>query len=288
MHENGKKLLSLMFKEGETVCVSNAKYSYHSLSLENILDNRVVLLSPNPSAPIRKADSSELIFVALNPIKGFREDANCTSFRNFLIEIDTGPLAQQLDFIKKLGMPYSAAVFSGNKSIHFLISLSEDLPNIKIYKKMGKWILNIITLADQNTFYPSISIRIPGAVRSETGKAQQLVDFKGKVSISELSAWLAKHPSAKPKEYVKKPLSEVPDFDRISPWVIKKLRHGLDKNVGRNKQWFSIAANFAQAGYDEDDIISILSKYFQEESDFEEKEFLTAIASGYRHIHSRE
>lgn len=288
MHENGKKLLSLMFKEGETVCVSNAKYSYHSLSLENILDNRVVLLSPNPSAPIRKADSSELIFVALNPIKGFREDANCTSFRNFLIEIDTGPLAQQLDFIKKLGMPYSAAVFSGNKSIHFLISLSEDLPNIKIYKKMGKWILNIITLADQNTFYPSISIRIPEAVRSETGKAQQLVDFKGKVSISELSAWLAKHPSAKPKEYVKKPLSEVPDFDRISPWVIKKLRHGLDKNVGRNKQWFSIAANFAQAGYDEDDIISILSKYFQEESDFEEKEFLTAIASGYRHIHSRE
>jgi hypothetical protein len=286
LHSTGVQLLNLMFRPGETICVSPNQFAYHSMPLENAMSDKVTLLSPNPKVPIEYVHSDQLLFVALNPIEGFRNDINCKAYRNFLIEMDIGPLKDQMDYIKEIEMPYSACVFSGGKSLHFLISLDTDLPNAEIYRKFAVWTLSIATLSDQNCQNPSRSIRVPGAER-EPGKFQRLVEIKGPVKLSDFAAWLGRYPHLKPKEKEKRPRSENADFDRLKPWVVQRLQSGLDPTKGRNKQWFSIACEFALAGYNEDDTIEILSGFFNEERDFKEREWLTALRSGFKYIYDR-
>lgn len=286
MHDSGKQLLELMFKEGETICVSPNQFAYLSVPLRYAMNGKLTLVPNEDNKPFCYPDSNELLLVALNPIKGNREDLNCTAYRNFLIEIDTGSLQEQMAYIEKLRMPFSAAIFSGNKSLHFLIALKDSLPSEKVYRHFAEWILNIVTLADQNTKNPSRSIRIPGAFR-EPGKQQQL--YAGDVKFIELNTlvdWLKLHPNAKPKEREKRIISDKPDFKGIKRWVLKSLYEGV-KPPNRNKQWFTIAVEFALTGYEEDYTINLLSQYFSPENDFKEREWETAIRSGFKYAYER-
>lgn len=295
MNEQGKKLLSLMFRPGETVCVSHNKYGYHSIPLENAMGNSKVTLVPTPDSCAKRdiewnedayeyADTNQLLLIALNPIKGFREDVNAYKFRNFLIEMDYGPLAQQMAYAKQIGLPYSAVVFSGNKSLHFLVSLDTDLPNENVYRVFSEWILNVMTLADQNTKNPSRSIRIPGVER-EPGKKQLLVDIKGPTKMADMVAWLNQFPDSKPKLHEKREISADPDISKVKDWVAKVLVNGITRD--RNKQWFTVACEFALAGYSEDDTIDKLGLYFVPDRDFKEREWKTAIHSAFKYIYSR-
>lgn len=277
MSPEGKKLLQLMFREVENVCVSDSQYGFHSIPLEKLLSNeQVTLVSPNSQFGPRSIDTDKLTMLALNPIQGFREDANCTSFRNFLIEIDTGSIKEQYKYIKALNIPYSAIIFSGNKSLHTLISLEKDLPNEKAYREIAEWILNIVTLADQATKNPSRSIRIPGAYR-EPDKKQSLVEMVGPTSLAALKSWLMSYPASKPKKYEKRQISENPDFSLVKPWAAKLLMDGISED--RNKTWFKVAVEFFLAGYSLDDIIEKLSMYFTPERDFKEREWITTLKS---------
>lgn len=292
MHESAKKLFSLMFRPGETVCVSHNKFGYHSIPLENASVSPVVLVPTEDSLAkrrmsleqgIERIDSSSLTLVALNPIKGYREDANCTSYRNFLIEMDYGPLPEQMAYAKKLGLPYSAVVFSGNKSLHFLVSLDKDLPSESVYRKFSEWILGVVTAADQKTKNPSRQIRIPGAYR-EPGKKQILVDFKGATKVEDLVNWLKLHPDAEPKEVIKKVPSGTRDLSLLPGWVADKLVNGMDPRKGRNQQWFGIAYEFCLAGFSEDDTMDILQEFFAPDRDFKHKEWKTCIRSAFKHV----
>lgn len=275
-----------MFRPGESVCVSNSQYAYHAISLENALSDKVTLVSPNSKVPIRKVDSNELLLVSLNPIDGWRNDLNVKAYRNILVEIDTGSLKEQYDYINNIMMPYSASVFSGGKSLHFLVSLDTDLPNETIYRAFAEWTFKIATLADPDCKNPSRCIRIPGAER-EKGKFQKLVELKGQVKLSDFVNWLHRYPHLKPTKHESKMPSETPNIDKVKPWAINKLVKGLDPNKGRNTQWYAIAYEFGLAGYSESDIIDTLLGFFVEERDFSKKELLSTIKSAYRHIYSR-
>lgn len=286
MHETGKQLINLMFREGETICVSNSKYAYHSVYLESVLGEKVKLVSPNADYGIQEVSTDTLTLVALNPIKGWREDANCTAYRNFLIEMDYGPLAEQLAYANKIELPYSAVVFSGNKSLHFLISLDTDLPSEEVWRTMAEWTLAIATAADQNTKNPSRQIRIPGAFR-EPGKKQLIVENKGATRLKDFADWLAKHPDAKPRPPEKRVISGTADFSKLKPWVPQRLAKGIvGAKSGRNKEWFAIACEFAIAGYSEDDTMDLLSEYFNPDRDFKEKEWKTSIHSAFKYIYA--
>ena len=295
MHETAKQVLSIMFRSGETICVSPNKFGYHSIPLENAMNGPVILVPTADSCAkrnianiedaIERIDPEEITLCALNPIKGYREDLNCTAFRNFLVEMDYGPLADQLAYIKTVGLPYSAAIFSGNKSIHFLVSLDTDLPSESVYRTMSEWILNVLTLADPMTKNPSRSIRIPGAIR-EPGKKQLLIECKGPVKLEDLVAWLKKYPDSKPQEQEPIKISGTPDFARVRPWVCQKLVNGVYP-PNRNRQWFSIAVEFALAGYSEDDTIDLLKSYFSPDRTFRKREWITTIKSAFKWAYSR-
>lgn len=293
MHETGQKLLNLMFRTGETVCVSHNKYGYHSIPLENAFKDEVTLVPTVDSCTKRNLEwgpqhfehvhSDKLTLVALNPIKSWRLDENCTSFRNFLVEMDNFELKAQIEYVKRIGMPYSAIIFSGNKSMHFLISLDTDLPNEKTWRLFEEWILNIAALADQQTKNPSRSIRIPGGQRTEG--LQRLVEFKGPVKITDLAEFLKKHPGAQPKEPEKRPIHKEFNFPGIKDWCIYLLLNGLKDGKGRNNQWYAIAYEFALSGASEDDTIEFLERYFTPERGFKRREWLVTIKSAFKHAY---
>lgn len=284
MHGTGKKLLELMFRPGETVCVSHNKYGFHSLPLESVMaDQDITLVPPSPEHKDEVVHTSELIMLALNPIRGQRLDDNCYAFRNFLVELDFGALSQQKAYIDHIGLPWSACVFSGGKSLHYLISLDQDIPTEAIYRDIYQWMLNILTFADQVTKNPSRGIRIPGAYR-EHDKKQILVGLNGPVKLEELLVWLNRYPSAKPKPVEKRVASGTRDITALKPWVADKLINGLDSRKGRSNQWYSIAYEFALSGFSEDDTIDVLSDYFFPERDFKEREWKGAIKSAFKKV----
>lgn len=280
--EDLKSILALMFDDSDSVCPSNSKWAYHSMPIGSILSGSVCLVSPNEKVYNQVIKSEELTLLAINPINGFRSDSNVTAYRNFLFELDVGTLTSQMRYSKNIGLPYSAAIFSGNKSIHFLVCLDQDLDE-KTYRLLYEWALKIGTLFDQACKNPSRSVRIPGAIRPETGKKQQLIENNGKTKLEDFLTWLSKYEHLRPKAKKKrKSLTSEPDFDMLSPWLKTQLKEGLDFTGGRNQKWFAIFCDFALAGYPEEEAIQILEQHFQEEHDFKEKEWLITAASAYK------
>ena len=287
MHEDGKKLLRLMFDPEDTVCLSDSKFGHHSVPLSSALSGEVTLVSPNESVPIKKVSSDKLIFVAINPIKGFRNDSSVYKFQNFMLECDTGSIQAQVAYLHQLKMPYSAIVFSGSKSAHILISLTKPIEDEKQYRTIYEWILNIGTLFDQACKNPSRSIRVAGAIRPETGEEQHLIDIKDRVVLKDLAFWLMQHPEAKPRKKERPPMSETPDLNKVKPWVMDRLTNGLDPTKGRNQQWFAIAVEFYTSGFSLDNATEIMRHFFVEERDFKEKEWITTLESAYKYAYER-
>ena len=218
MDPKGQSLLNLLFNPGEEVCVSNSQWAYGSIPLETALNGPIELISPNKDISPVHCDSSELLLCSINPIVGFRSDKNVQKFRSYLIEMDEGSLKNQLDYLKYLKMPWSVQVFSGNRSIHTVICLSEDLSDEKTYRSIGDWIFKIVSEADSNCRNASRMVRIPGAYR-EPGKKQRLISIKDRVSHKELFSWLKKYEHLRPQAKEKKIIVQGnEDFSRLSPW----------------------------------------------------------------------
>lgn len=277
-----RNFLSLLFDSGEEICVSDSKYAHMSVPLENLHEKTVRLISSNPAISPKMVGVSQLQLVALNPIKGNREDENCTALRTFLVEIDTIPLKDQYDYVQSMRLPYSMIVFSGGKSLHFGITLSEDLSSLETYKYLATWILNVMSKADQNTKNPSRGIRMAGAMRD--GKEQKLIELKRRIPLGDLNAWLSQFEHLRPPPPAK--YVEVSDkgLDTLPRWVTSALEAGVSSYAvsngeGRNQRWFKIFCEFAKRGFSSEESMGLLQKYFEEESDFKQSEWETIAKS---------
>lgn len=283
MNPDGRSLLRLMFNDGETVCPSNNKYSYHSIPLENAMDGRITLVSKDDTK-LRYCDPSDLILVGINPINGFRLDENVTVFRSFLWEVDVGTIPEQIKYLKALNVPISAQVFSGNKSVHAITVLDEPIENEKTYRYLYEWAHRIITLADKNCKNPSRSIRIPGAYR-EPNKQQRLISIGKRIKTDDFMKWLRKYEHLRPTIKEKRIPTGKGDFGLLSPWARGMISKGVEfSKRGRNQTWYALAMDFALAGYTEEQTIEKLSECFTEERDFKEKEFLVTIGSAFKKV----
>lgn len=282
MKELSKEFLNLFFNKDETICVSDCQGGYHSIKQE--LDE-INLISPKEDKEDRKIKESDVTLVAINPIKGWRRDENVTAYRTFMVECDDMSLEDQYKYIKSMEFPYSYCCFSGGKSLHFGLVLDKDIPSEEIYRHTSQWILNILEKADSNTKNPSRSIRFPGNIRKNTGKEQKLVEMKGRVSLEVLSEWLNRYPSKVPKPMVKKHKNTgSANIKGIGEWAKKALVEGVHNMEGsRNQTWMAIGCEFAMNGFDLDDTIHHLSRYFEEQNDFREREWADAVKSGWNY-----
>lgn len=130
-------------------------------------------------------------FTCINELQDSRSDENVTCFRNFLIEIDKIPLVDQALYIDEIRMPFSAAVFSGGKSIHYVISLEEPCKDEAEYRELASFLIDdIVTLADKSNKNPSRFTRTPDFVRPDTGRKQELLELRGRVTKDEMLEFL--------------------------------------------------------------------------------------------------
>lgn len=281
MNDTSKKLLSLLFKENEEVCVSPNKFGYMSIPLTDLYLGSFVLSPQSEDQRPRTCSPEEIVLVAINPIKGARKDDNVTAFRTFMVELDVGSTKDQFEYIKSKNMPYSACVFSGGKSLHYAITLDQDLPSYKIWRFYAEWILRCVERADQQTKNPSRGIRMAGNLRD--GNLMNLVDYRGPVSLDALKAWLSNYEGLMPVEREKPVIiTQEPDLQILPEWVKNELVTGIDTSKGRNNRWFAIAFECGLHGWDEDGTIDALGYFFQEETSFSRKEWVSAIRQGVK------
>lgn len=237
-----------------------------------------------PSIGQEDIDEVNTRFLSINPLKGdTRNDKLVTAFRSFLIEMDDISVKEQLSIMEERKIPYSLCVFSGNKSLHFVLTLSEDLPNLKIYKFYAEWLLKTIPEADQNTKNPSRGMRFPGVVRPDTEKKQVLVKHKGRVSLEHFIQYLSQFPDQMP---VKKqaPLDDfrpTNDIAAMAKWVKRGLLEGFDFSKGRNQTWFAIGWEYGKCNVDLETTYKSLESRYIEEDTFPRNEWELAVKKGH-------
>lgn len=286
MKQTSDIFLKALFNDGEQICVSPNKYAFSSIP-QDVICESFSLESQNKDREIYTVSEDDLLLVAMNPIKGDRSDRNCTALRTFLIEIDDDDIYDQKKYIEELKMPYTVCVFSGNKSLHYGITLSEDLPSEDMWRDVNEWILNIVTRADQQTKNPSRSIRFPGNKRTD-GKqlVQQLLDIKSRVDLDVLFDWLDQWPDKNPR--IKKARARakmaIPEGNStdLPSWMINNLNEGVGRKGSRNNEWFKIIATLAGRGYSEEGIMAALQFYFVPEHDFGLKEWGVIVKSAVK------
>lgn len=205
--------LKVLFDDGQHSCFGNTTSSYKVSS---------VFSSPQPTE-----------FVCLNALNASvdnepskpwhaptlprRADCNVICFRNFLIECDTLPIDTQLQLMADIKLPYSTAVYSGGKSVHFIVSLQQPLDDIDHYRWLAKQLMDMISQKmpiDVSTKNPSRLTRLGGSWRKD--KEQKILELKPRVKNSDLQAWALKSglldfqppPEPKQKAYYGEPIDE--------------------------------------------------------------------------------
>jgi hypothetical protein len=150
--------------------------------------------------------------------KSIRAGINISNYRNFLFESDKILLEEQLEITPKLfeEFPIRLATYSGSKSIHYIISLSDTLIsgqagldcNNNLYKMYWKGLETVLSskiasllsssdlndtfkenpslIFDQSTKDPVKLSRVPGAFREISGKrVEQKIIQEGELAFSE-------------------------------------------------------------------------------------------------------
>jgi hypothetical protein len=281
MTEEGTNFLKLLFNEGESICVTSGKYGAHSIEQSEIGPS-IPLKTPKKEFTISDTD---ILLVGVNPMNGWKRDSSVTDYRNFMLEFDDGSLESQMTYVKNSGIPYSACVFSGNKSLHFAVALTQGYSE-SIWRFVNQWILNILTVADQQNKSPSRGIRFPGNMRKDGAKKpQKLLEMNKRITQSELNNWLSKHTDKKPQierpqiESYGKFISEA----NLPPFIVLKLQKlQSGEQDSRNSSWFKIASYFAKNNASMESALNICETYFIEENDFKRSELMNCIKSAYR------
>lgn len=161
------KFLSILFDLGEETCFGTSIY------------DTAVYPDPIP----------EDLFFSINPMHTSRNDGNVTCFRNILIEIDSMPLDQQIHYVVEK-IPVTSIVYSGGKSFHFIISLSQPCKDRADYDNLVARIYNFLPLADKSTKNPSRFSRLPGTIRPDTGRLQHIEELYNRVDRANLESCL--------------------------------------------------------------------------------------------------
>jgi hypothetical protein len=208
------------------------------MNAEQQLKYIAALFQPGDGLIIAKGHPSNIVFnasygpeykpvsadyICVNPIKGQKLDRNATAYKSFLLEFDGVSIGHQLTLIDHLKqiIPVRTVVSSGNKSIHAVISLIDDLgfaigtdQGTEAYKAMHKalrlasevylkpYVTETITstsLIDASNCNASRFTRLGGGTnnfhkRPETpASTQSLLEVGNLISCAELVEFVSKY-----------------------------------------------------------------------------------------------
>jgi hypothetical protein len=271
-----QSFLETLFDRGEHACISADVYGTKSMA---VFDTQFLSTLDQASATttIKRLITINPLFVGYT-----RCDKHVAQYRSILVECDKGVCEKQLEIIRGAGMPYSTCVFSGNKSLHFVISLISTLPDRKSYDHLVNRIYRALYQCgievDQNCKNPSRSTRWPNAIR-DNGQLQHLIEVNGRIENSQLEDWLIRKGSGPEpiKPRIKLELSV--DKGHLSGWTQNYIMFG--SQLGRrNSDLFKAACDYAAKGFTEAEAFVQLLPI----SDLPEPEVRRTISSAFRKV----
>lgn len=244
-----------LFNEGEKTCLAYNPYG-------------VTVYDAKAATTWEKAVQPE--YFSINPLKNGRLDDNCTSFRNFLVEIDKVSLTKQVEIVKQLELPYTTWVYSGGKSYHWIVSV-EGINDRQDYDHFVQRLYSVVPEIDMANKNPSRLSRYPGTFRKSKEKEQTLIDVKNRLSVEQFDAWLTlKGAGDDPFDYFRE-MRKMRDTERRylveleigSPQMRAATERFINNGVeegGRNAALFRAACDLFELNLDFDTVVAELEK----------------------------
>lgn len=228
------KFLKLLFEPGEQTCFASTPYE----------------------TEIKNAPSPKDIYFSINPMHTSRADNNVSSYRNFLLEIDSVPLEQQMQLVLSR-LPVSAITFSGGKSYHFIISLKEPVADETAYRRIVRGLMEAVPEADKATKNPSRLSRLPNALRPDTGLLQELVYVGNRIALDELPEPAPYH----------EPKSEAKNVAYVKGQLLTVLHTGVDNYIaghfsGRNQFFYWLGKRCVELGHTKDQKKKVVDDFY--------------------------
>jgi hypothetical protein len=184
-----KQVFDILFDEGEATCLAPNAYGVEVFGLT--------------SEVLERAYKANVQYFSVNPLSGSRKDDNVTAYRNFLFELDTGEDPQvQLAKVKQAGLPFSTAISSGGKSVHFIVSIDDweeaGIVSKDVYKAVWRGIYNKMkgfgVEFDRATSNPGRLTRFPGVVREGKETRQTVLEVWNRTTLDSVLDWLGYDP----------------------------------------------------------------------------------------------
>jgi hypothetical protein len=242
--------LHLLFDKEDSTCFSETPKGIQIYSLNHSL--------------IRRSGSEA--FFSINPMdpSKTRADSSVISYRNILVEMDKISLEKQSQHISEIGMPYSTAVYSGSKSIHYIISLEYPLADEQLYRALVKRVYKAVgdDKVDHSCKNPSRFSRFPGHVRLDTGNEQKLLAVNSRVSNTALNHWLIDRGAPEEELWdnlTPEPRSTFKNPARLYTSTRYFLMYGAP-NGEWNPKLFKASADLCRCGYTEGEALIELRK----------------------------
>ena len=211
--------------------------------------------------------------------------------------MDSIPVEDQKEYIEKIGMPYTTAVFSGGKSIHYIISLETPITDEKAYRKLVERIHRACggkTVVDVACKNPSRFSRFPNARRPDKGDTvQTLITINDRVLNDDLEHWLQskgvmeveEKPTYKVgnKEYSGEYNNQINKNRAMSGFTLNFIMCGAPEGE-RNLSLFKAACDLFKCGYEFDEVVDRL----EGPSGLDHQEVDRTIKSAQRKVESEQ
>lgn len=246
-----EKYYSTLFDPDESVCFAWKPKDFSVTGMSNWEDQRSQWISTNPLLSDRDNDPESSVLPWAKATHPRRADCNVSVFRNILVEMDKVPLNQQWGVIRDCGMPFSTSVYSGNKSIHFVISLSDPCKDRAEYNELVRLVhMAVPAEIDPAVKNPSRLMRNADVMRTDNNKMQRLLEVRTRVSKKEVVSWAASLGIVPVK---KKPIIFY-HTTKLPAWVENMLATGVQSGE-RNTTAFKLACKMSGCSMRDDEII---------------------------------
>ena len=241
-----KEFFITLFDSGEGICTGNAfATEVHKYPKEG------EFFCINPLDSLR--DHGAFLGANYDEYTPRRADLNVTCFRNFMFEIDSLPLEDQLKLFNNSLIPFSTIVYSGGKSYHAILSVDggaigeeHTLEGIDNYKNIWRRLAarldkeatrmgytypeGLATFIDASCKNPSRLSRFPDVPR-DNGNRQEVVRIASRISKLEFNELLEKCPKvvSSVKQNFDTPEDEVETVENFEavcpPELMRKLKY---------------------------------------------------------------
>jgi len=280
-----KLFVDLLFTTAEAVAMGDRK-CWSPKPVTELLSGQHEYLSKNPLFSDKD----------LNPHKhwhhaeqGRRDNKNVERYANFLVEFDGKTIEEQKTLVDVCRLPFATSVWSGNKSIHYIVALSESV-TLDQYTKLSSRchaainkVAGIPKTADPAVKSPSGLTRCPGALNSKTGQRAELIEVRRRISLAEFESWLQSLgvKETKAEKYQKLSVPLTVSFERRSLFLASYTKDFIDYGALVNFRHHSIyraAMNCLETGFSFEETLKVLEPGFHKlEAELPRNEFVRIV-----------